>query len=476
MLEVHVREKGDFRLRQSSNRKKIIAALCSTVLAAGVLVSAPITLADKPAAKSDLPSTAVEHKMKANSYDYYLESHQDKARPEQVIRIEAEQFAAVEGMEIGRFGDGNGNSSGAIITDETGSIHWDFDVEQEGLYHIKLRYYNMQGRNSDIERELWIDGQVPFAEANSLFFQRTWKSEQDTIARDERGNDIRPGQTEESVWSEVVLRDITGYYEEPYFFYFSKGRHRLSFISLKEPMVMDWIEISQTEKTIDYKNQLDIYKQNGYKEVPDVSIKLQAEDAVLKSNSTLYPINDRSPTTEPYHVSKVRMNAIGGYNWRMPGQWIEWEIEVPASGLYQIALKSKQAANRGLASTRTLYIDGSIPFREAGRLSFPYSSDWQMQVLGSDDQEPFLFYLTEGKHRLRMEVTLGELAPVLRTTESVVLELNSLYRRIISFTGVVPDPFRDYQLEKRIPELIDELTTQSRIIDELSSGDRKSVV
>ena len=83
-----------------------------------------------------------------------------------------------------------------------------------------------------------------------------------------------------------------------------------------------------------------------------------------KSSPTLYPISDRSsPLMEPYHVSKIRMNAIGGYNWRVPGQWIEWEIEVPETGLYQIAFKRKQDFLRGIYTTRSLTIDGNTPLK-----------------------------------------------------------------------------------------------------------------
>src|SRR5699024_12167794 len=64
---------------------------------------------------------------------------------------------------------------------------------------------------------------------------------------------------------------------------------------------------------------------------------------VCSSDLTLYAVNDRSsPATEPYDVSKIRMNAIGGYNWRWPGQWITWQIDVPEDGLYQIGVKNKQ--------------------------------------------------------------------------------------------------------------------------------------
>jgi ABC-type glycerol-3-phosphate transport system substrate-binding protein len=439
------------------------------MLAAGSLIWTGGATADDTSETSS-QSAALDPTLAEDSYDRYLESYRNEPIPNHTIRIEAEHYSTIDGMEEVLTDNGAGGERGALLTDEAGSVQWEFEVAEAGLYRILVRYSNTPGKNSEIERELRIDGQIPFAEASSIFFQRAWRNEAEQIARDKRGNDLRPAQKEAQVWSEVLLRDITGYYAEPYLFYFSKGRHTLSFTSLKEPMAIDWIELTQTENPVDYSDQLDIYKQNGYEAAEDVFIKLQAEDAVLKSNSTLYPIYDRSPTVEPYHVSKVRMNAIGGLNWRMPGQWIEWEIEVPEDGLYQIALKSKQNVNRGLRSTRTLYIDGKIPFTEAAALSFPYSSDWQMHVLSSSEEEPYLFYLEKGKHRLRLEVTLGELAPVLRTVESIVLDLNALYRKIISFTGVEPDPYRDYQLSIRIPGLIDELLALRDSIDRVAES------
>jgi hypothetical protein len=86
-------------------------------------------------------------------------------------------------------------------------------------------------------------------------------------------------------------------------------------------------------------------------------------------------------------------------------------------------------------------------------VAFPYRSAWQTKVVGPGGGEPYLFHLRQGKHRIRMEVTLGDIAPILRSVESNILELNAMYRKIISYTGTVPDTFRDYNLEQRIPEM-----------------------
>ncbi|MBQ7935690.1 MAG: extracellular solute-binding protein, partial [Clostridia bacterium] len=49
----------------------------------------------------------------------------------------------------------------------------------------------------------------------------------------------------------------------------------------------------------------------------------------------------------------------------------------------------------------------------------------------------------------------GPMENVGRTAEDIVYQLNYIYRKIIIVTGTEPDTYRDYELEKRVPGLID---------------------
>src|SRR6185312_2257315 len=70
----------------------------------------------------------------------------------------------------------------------------------------------------------------------------------------------------------------------------------------------------------------------------------------------------------------------------------------------------------------------------------------------------------KGTHEIKLEVTLGDIAPLLRTVEDSVLELNYIYRKILMITGAVPDPYRDYQLDKYIPEMMEIFSRQSKVL------------
>lgn len=459
---------------QKATRKTLIAALL-LILAAGVIIS--MALGNSPDeeevgarvhASYDL--TGLKETVKKGGYKEYLSRYESSAAAGEPVIIEAEDYSGVSEMKAEIVKDYQGHAGTSVKTGDAGSITWDFEVPSAGMYELRMLMYSEPGRHSDIERELLIDGKVPFTEARSFIFSRVWKDEKAAFDRDERGNELAPNQIEHLSWREETFKDASGFYSDPFLFYLDKGKHSITLISVKEPLVIDKLTLSQQEKIPTYAEIKSMYEKEGYKPANDVFIKLQAEKAQFKSTPSLFPYNDRSdPAVEPYHVSKLRNNAMGGWAWRHPGQWIEWEFEVPEDGLYQVALKNKQNTLRSMSALRKMYVDGKVPFSELNKVPFPYSANWQMKVVGETSKDPYLLYLTKGKHTIRLEVTLGDLAPILRTMESKVLELNAMYRDIISYTGTVPDPFRDYNLEKRIPEMIETFRKSSEELYHIAS-------
>ncbi|WEK54743.1 MAG: extracellular solute-binding protein [Candidatus Cohnella colombiensis] len=403
------------------------------------------------------------HTYSESSYQNYKNKHEDTTRPTKTIRIEGEAFTSSDNCECTVLKDYEGATGEALRTSDTGSVTWKFNVPEEGAYTLKLRYFTEPGKSAAIERSLLVDGALPFDEASSVTFDRVWTNEVDTFKRDNRDNEIRPSQVEVPTWLERSFKDSQGLYADPFLFFFTKGEHTITLEGKREPIVIDYLELYQEQELPTYAEVKLQYEANGYQSPTNVSVKVQAEHAVRKSSPTLYPVSDHSsPATEPYSVSKIRLNTIGGNNWRMPSQWIEWEIEVPQDGLYQLGLKIRQDQLRGLFSNRKLSIDGVIPFKEMESLTFNYSSSWKMFVPGGDD--PYQFYLTKGKHTIKLEADLGEVSSLVRTVQSSMLEINRIYRKILVITSADPDPFRDYQLGKRIPEMASVFSQQSDVL------------
>lgn len=464
-------------------RKKNYVAiiLVLAVLATSIWAFYPSDSSDSGRAMAMADFSAVTASAGEDSYDMYLDSYSAAERPEEIIRIEGESFSESTGDGFETTDQLDGLDGKAVVTPESGTIQWNVQVKQAGMYNVRIHYLPIEGKSSAIERQFAINDKVPFKGAEILLFDRVWGNRQDEIGRDDRGNEIRPRQVEKPAWQLGSFNDRNGYYDEPYSFYFESGQQSISLTALREPMAIDYIELYQDQALMTYEDLKKKYETEGIKPAVDQYIEIQAEDAVAKSSPTLYPLSDRSsPTVVPYNVSKLRINTIGGTNWKLPGQWIEWEFEAPEDGLYQIALKQKQDQLRGVYATRSLTIDGQMPFQEMKRLRFNFDMEWKMNVLGGD--EPYLFHLTKGTHRIRMMVSLGDIAPLIRTIESSVLQLNEMYRKILMITSNTPDPFRDYQLEKRIPDMVTTFEEQAGIIQsvadylEQSTGERSDKV
>lgn len=401
---------------------------------------------------------------KKNNYDAYLKKFKELKRPKDVIFIPAVNYKSFKDCIVEKRTDLTDDGHPVLYISDGGYVEWEFLIKEEGFYNIAIKYYPIKGKNSSIEREIIIDGKRPFNEARVVRFERIWKDAGSPI-KDNRGNELRPAQIEDPRWEEKLIEDSEGLYNEPFLFYFKKGKHVLRLNSIKEPFVIDYIKIFNKPEVRNYEILKREYLDNNYPIPKGVFIKIQGEKANSKSEPTLYPISDRSnPLNEPYDFRRKVLNIIGGYNWRNAGQWIEWKFKVPEDGLYKIGIKFRQNSNPGIPTERTLYIDGEIPFEEAKSIRFTYDTNWQFMYLG--DKESYLFYLKKGEHTIRLKVSYGLIAEIIRKVWQSSIDLSQLYTKIVMITGPNPDPLRDYLLDQHIPDLIPTLEENAKILRE----------
>ena len=406
-------------------------------------------------------STDVSGIGRSNTYETYVASHASDPEVTEEVAVDVLAFE----------GEAKPQTDG-LLTEDGSEVTWTVEVPQAGLYNIRLDYLTTESRGVDIERELLINGELPFAGASTLTLSRLW-TDAGEVRKDNQGNDIRPSQKEVFETQSVLLRDDMGYQTEPYAFYFDKGANTLTLKAVNEPIVVQGITLTPLAKYPSYAEY--IAKQpevtmtdNG----KDYSQKVQGESAPLRSAPSLYARYDRaSAKTEPYSVSNTILNYIGGDPWTHAGEWIQWDFEVPEDGYYHISIKARQMYQRGALSARTVYIDGEVPFKDLEAVTFSYNTSWDMRTLGDKDGNPFKFYLTSGKHTIRMEVTLGEMGPVLKRVEDSIYRLNQIYRKLLVLTGANPDRFRDYNLARVYPEAIEAMDLESKrlykIVDDI---------
>lgn len=452
-------------MQKKKRTKKEIAVPIIAIVVVFLAVSAARGLLSKEA---DTSGVLPDVSQALDSYGKYLNLHEKAVYPETTVVIAGGDFMeASEGFE--RLDDYEGLGNPCALTLEEGSVTYEVFVEEEGFYNLKLLYYPMAGKNNEIGRAVKVNGEIPYDEAQYFEFSRIWRDAEE-IERDARDNDVRPKQEEAPSWITAYFKDSDGFHQDAMCFYFNKGANTITLESTQEPVIIGQLILDQEEENTSYAEYKRANEAAGYQAVHTEPVKLQAENAAYKSNSTLYPIADRSsPLTEPQNPAKTRLNVIGGSNWSLNGQWISWEVEVPKDGLYEIAVKYRQNKNQGVTVVRSLYIDGKIPFQEASQLQFYYDNEWQVTKLG-DGEEAYRFYLTKGTHSLALMVALDEdLAEILQMTDECVVALNTAYRQLLMVIGTSPDTMRDYQLEAKTPEALAVLKEQYEIMQVLEN-------
>lgn len=392
-----------------------------------------------------------------------------------------------EGDDVIR--DGKSVVADTIETTDEGMVVYDVEIEESALYSITVDYYPIPGNGATIERILLIDGQIPFNEARYINFTRVWYDqevvdengnilydrEKRIFKKDVNGNEMRPVKAESPEWRTQVLTDSQGFYSDPFKFYLEAGSHTIAFRSASEPIKMGGIKLHKAAELPTHEEYIEQYK-NAPAVSADVSVEIQGETPLRTSEQVIYAMNDRtSAVTKPQSTNTTLLNTIGGNGgdkWKIPGQWIKWEFEVPESGLYKIIPRFKQTVNAGLFSSRSVKIDGEYPFKEAKGLQFNYDSQWQTKPL-NDGETEFLFYIEKGTHTIEFEVVLGEMAGILREINDSNDRLNDYYRKILMITGTEPDEYTDYEFAKLIPEVLrgmrneaDLLTKKSKELEE----------
>ncbi len=401
-----------------------------------------------------------EGAVREGTYEKYLMEHVVSANPKKDIAIDVSQYEATGEVKVYPEYEGVKN---ALYTGENSEVTFTVNSPEAGYYYLHTDYIAVKSRGVSMERDVYINGELPYTNASKVVFPRLWVDGGE-VRTDNRGNQIRPTQVETYAWQSAFFRDSRGYIVAPLSFYLNEGENKVTLKGVNEPMVISNLELRAVKDTVYYNDYA--AAQDGAEATGEglnfVGI-VQGEDSTVRSEASLYAKYDRgSAATVPYDVFKTILNYTGGETWRTPGQWIQWDIEAPEDGYYNISVKGRQNYTRGSVSNRTLYIDGEIPFEEAREVAFAYSNDWEMKTLGDGEGNPYKFYLTKGTHTIRLEAALGQIGPILQQMEDSTFRLNQIYRTILVYTGASPDAYRDYHIETVYPAVMDAMELEYR--------------
>ena len=446
----------------------IFRRLAGCVSASLLLCSAaPAAYAAEPSADTDdsLYTLSFEREI---SYSDYYDEHISDPRPAQETVIAGKDYQSAENgaFSVGSVG---GKDNVLLWNSAEGSVSYDVEIPETGIYSVQVSYYAMQSPSNQAELSLEIDGALPYESASRICLNKIFVNKTE-IRTDSRGNQIRPAQIEYEAWQTKYLYDADGLFNDPLIFALEQGRHTLTFTGIKADLGIAEIRFCQPEGTSPYEAP----SADVLSATPSSLYRLEGEAAKYKSSATLYPGYDNNYcNVSPSDPVKMVYNTVGGVNWDAAGQTVTWEIPADAfsgDGWYKIGIKGRQDVMRGFYSNRRVLIDGAVPNDAFSQVKFYYDNDWNLTPVKNGEEYAYI-YLTAGEaHTLTLEAMPGEIGDSMRHLERVVTELNDCYKQILMITGPNPDKYNDYYVEESIPTLIPDFIRLSKELKDAQQG------
>ncbi len=333
------------------------------------------------------------------------------------------------------------------------------NATEDGLYFIKIKYKAIDVGTAEMEMSLSVDGSYPFNEAKQIVLPRMWVDD-DKKREDGMGNELP---------NKLVAYDNTYVYTltdtlktgECILFYLTEGTHSFNIVPVSGEFYLDTFYLSAPEQLAAYKAPTEDNIYNGE------TIIIEGETAQFKNSYSLVGKSDNSSAHITPHDAKLqKINYIGGSNWASPGDTLTWETPKLKAGYYRLGFSFRQNTVLNGVTYRKLTIDGKTPFKEAGEIPFEYDYKWQQKYFSDENNDPYLIYLSEGKHTIGLSVVAGEIGSVTRLLTDAVALLGDIYLDINMITGETIDTYRDYELFAQITDLEQRLDNAADILQE----------
>ncbi|HQD38560.1 MAG TPA: extracellular solute-binding protein [Candidatus Avimonas sp.] len=360
----------------------------------------------------------------------------------------------------------------------SGQTSWKVNVQNDAQYVMEITYRAVEDTRQDLLLSLLIDGELPFAEAESIALNRIWR-DATPILTDEKGNDLIPLQEEVLRFTTTNLKNSQLFTNDDFYIYLQQGEHTISIKNNSTDIYIAGVRLTKPKQIKTDGEAIEGYSRSGYREIEDALIIHQGENTFEKSSQSIFPQYDRtSPATVPYHVSNIKRNVIGKNGWNIRGDWISWIIrDVPEDGLYYLSFKYLQDTKLDMPSYRNVYVNGELPSQSFVNVEFKYNVQWKNKTVTDKNGAPVPVYLKKGDNEIRLEASLGDITDAYRRIEEACHIMRDLYIKMVMICGTSPDKYRDYHLEKDIPELIptfEELISLiSQAAEEIDSVNRK---
>lgn len=334
-----------------------------------------------------------------------------------------------------------------------GQVTHQVQVPAAGMHMLVFTYRAVVDTVQPIELLVTV-GDV----SHIVMLEQSYSFDQFPFAVDERGDERRPRIIKDMGWMTAPAYRSDGALSAPVMFDMTNGANVVMVESISGAVsIMDMaiVNVVRIQDYAAYRAGSQARSTSGHLFVTE------AEDVANISTRTIQLHSIAEAGLSPETYGRTVFNTIGGQSWRLPGQWIEWEVTVPEDGYYHIAFKYQQniSLTPALHSYRRVEINGEVPFVELLNVAFPFSATWTNLVLGGGN--PYHIFLHAGVNTIRLTNVNEPYFEVYENLLHIAEEIRRLDIYIRGITGVhndrQVDTHRIFQLERYIPDLDERL-------------------
>ncbi|NLG81290.1 MAG: extracellular solute-binding protein [Bacilli bacterium] len=335
-----------------------------------------------------------------------------------------------------------------LLPDEEGI--YTVDIINPGYYYLQLDYQSYSDSLNDITIAVSINDEYQYDEAEVINLPLFWSDSTKSFLKDSYGDETLQTQVKDKSWRTIYLYNNTYYTVEPLLFKFNKGQNQV--IKIKN-LSADTFHIGKLRlicpDVIPSYEEYHLESSNigNHQEYINAISYIEKNSSYVRMNSV------KNPYLTPFHPIDKKLNVIDGYSWRKSGQEITYEIEVPHSGNYKLALYYQNTKN-DFSVFRTIRIDGKVPFKEFLTYEFPMTkgNKWELEVLSDKSGKPYEVYLEAGKHYLSISATAEIVSESVRNIQLILDHINKFTLDIIKITGKEIDKNRTWNIVQYIPD------------------------
>jgi ABC-type glycerol-3-phosphate transport system substrate-binding protein len=357
----------------------------------------------------------------------------------QVVKYRASSVILRDGRIV------NDSEKGQVVKVAMGEeVEFTIEAPEDALYYINFTYMSNDDSILPIEASIMVNGEYPFREAKRVLFESRW-TQAANIPVDRYGNEVVPMPKKLKAWESKYIMDSSYRHDGPLFIPLLKGTNIITFRVEEGNILVSDILLHPQEDVVDYTPKA--VEGNNI-------IIIEAENITYRNDPSIRPGSEFDVDVTPYKADRRVLNILDPWSFKNSGQKVEYEFHVEQSGYYYIAFNYRQDSKLDFPVFVNILIDGKVPYQQLKAYPFDYSRNF-VNVLLQDKTtgEKIAVYLDEGVHTISLVLTLQPLIYVIEAIEDILMEINKFSLEIMKLTGSKKDRYRDYELEKHIPDV-----------------------